>query len=95
MAKARRSQKKKSTRKKAANAALALFRAPADIACDACGQPRSHHVPLCAEADPRLVTFWASLCDKCLDDQTGGRTAYKNIRSRGWAHAGTVFHTES
>ena len=94
MAKRRRT-KKSTSRKKHVIDALMPFSASSDVACDACGAPRSHHVPLCAEVDPRLITFWASLCERCLGDGVGGNEAYKNIRARGWARADTVLHAES
>lgn len=75
--------------------ALARFRVAGDLLCDACGQPRDFHVPLCAEMDPRLVTFWASLCAPCLRKREQGARAYEKILARGWARGGTVFPGDS
>ncbi len=97
---ARRSTKRKSTSKGASverqlGAVRARFGAETDRPCDACGIPRAVHVPLCAERDPCLVTFWASLCEPCVARREQGTLAFRRIRARGWAHAGTVFDHES
>ncbi len=73
----------------------ARFGADTDRPCDACGTPRAVHVPLCAERDPCLVTFWASLCEPCVARREQGNLAFRRIRARGWAHAGTVFEHEA
>jgi hypothetical protein len=71
------------------------WRALPDLPCDACGAPRTHHVPLCAEVDPVLVTFWVSLCDGCVLDRNQAISAYRNVRSRGWARGGPVLDDET
>lgn len=92
----RRSAKRKSPQKSQSverqlGAVRAKFGADTDRPCDACGTPRAVHVPLCAERDPCLVTFWASLCEPCVARREQGNLAFRRIRARGWAHAGTVF----
>lgn len=58
--------------------------------CDGCGAARTHHVPVCGEHDPYLISFWVSLCDGCLEDERRGQMAARKVRARGWARPGFV-----
>jgi hypothetical protein len=58
--------------------------------CDGCGAARAYNVPVCGEHDPYLITFWVSLCERCLGDDRRGQGAVRKVQSRGWARPGVI-----
>lgn len=68
-------------------ASLERFRVSQGI-CDCCGAKAQFHAPMWAEADPYLISFWATLCEACIVERTSVLEALQKIRARGWARPG-------